>query len=448
MAQSPINNDELDTLFALLDGLPRVVLAVSGGADSMALMHLFARWRDRTVSPPPDAVVVTVDHGLRASAADEAKFVAEAAAGLGLPHVILTWTGKKPKSRLQELARAARYRLLGDFAQANAIAAVVTAHHQDDQAETVLMRLARGSGLDGLSGMAPQTTRDGVDLLRPLLGVSKARLLATLGAAGQTWCEDPSNTDAAFERVRVRQAQAHLEALGLSSPSLAASARRLQQARQALDAVVTGFVGKACTISRYGYVDVARAALVAEPREIVIRVVQRALRAVGDARQVRLSKIEALCDGLLGHNQVATTLAGCLVVPRGQTISFFREPGRSGLPEIVLNPGDKVLWDSRFEVFASPVLDGPVAIRALGRSACEAVKEQLETLPREALVALPAVWRDDHRAALPHFVAPCCNDTTVVPNDRPISVRYSSACYLFGLTGRDTHITSRTSGSA
>ncbi len=448
MAQSPINDDELDRLFALLDGLPRVVLAVSGGADSMALMHLFARWRDRSGTQRPGAVIVTVDHGLRANAADEAKFVAEAAADLGLPHAILTWIGKKPKSRLQETARAARYRLLSDFAHANEIAAVVTAHHQDDQAETVLMRLARGSGLDGLSGMAPRTTRGGVDLLRPFLDVPKARLLATLHAAGQTWREDPSNSDTAFERVRIRNAKAHFEAIGLSAPSLAMSARRMQQARQALDGAVNGFVNKSCTISRYGYVDVTRADLIAEPREIVIRVVQRALRAVGDARQVRLSKIEALCDGLLDHNQATTTLAGCLVVPRGETVSFFREPGRSGLPEIELNPGDCVQWDSRFELSASSELNGPVAIRALGYNAGSAVNGLLDALPREALVALPAVWRDDGLVALPHFVAPCCNDTTVIPNDRPISVRYSSAGYLFGLTGLNTHMTSRSSGSA
>ena len=177
-----LSDDGLERLFASLDQASGIVAAVSGGPDSMALMHLLARWRATAERPP--VLVATIDHGLRPEAADEAAFVAREAAALGLPHRILAWTGDKPSAGIQEAAREARYRLLVAHAREEGASHLVTAHTLDDQAETVLMRLSRGSGLSGLAGMRPETDRQGIRHARPLLDWPKARLLDLCHGAG------------------------------------------------------------------------------------------------------------------------------------------------------------------------------------------------------------------------------------------------------------------------
>ncbi|WP_035675498.1 tRNA lysidine(34) synthetase TilS, partial [Bradyrhizobium liaoningense] len=200
---SPISAREAKRLFAGLRAAPALVLAVSGGPDSVALMWLAARWR-RSLARGPLLTVVTIDHGLRREAAREAREVKRLAAGLGLPHRTLRWRGTKPKAGVPAAAREARYRLLADAARAAGASHVLTAHTRDDQAETLLMRLFRGSGLAGLSAMAPLSERDGIVLARPLLDVPKSQLIATLRRAKVDFAEDPTNRDAAFTRPRLR----------------------------------------------------------------------------------------------------------------------------------------------------------------------------------------------------------------------------------------------------
>jgi tRNA(Ile)-lysidine synthetase, N-terminal domain len=248
----PIRDEELAALFANTLTYP-AALAVSGGADSVALMHLVRRWMRRAEVPSklPDGrdsvVVVTVDHGLRPQSAEDARRVTEQARRLGYRAATLKWEGEKPRTGIQEAARSERYRLLQSFVveEAGEPRSLVTAHHQDDQAETLLMRLARGSGIDGLAGMRPRSEAHGLVVVRPLLGMPKARLLVTLEAAGETWIEDPSNESEKFERVRWRNAQPALAALGLTSESVALSARRLARARDALERAADEF-GRPC----------------------------------------------------------------------------------------------------------------------------------------------------------------------------------------------------------
>src|SRR5437868_3120446 len=164
----PISGAEAAALFADLASIPTLVLAVSGGPDSTALLWLAARWRARR-KRGPDLIAVTIDHQLRVEAAAEAKTVKRLARDLGVTHRILKWTGPKPKAGLQEAARQARYRLLSDIAKKTGARHVLTAHTRDDQAETVLLRLARGSGLSGLAAMARENNIFDVTLVRPFL---------------------------------------------------------------------------------------------------------------------------------------------------------------------------------------------------------------------------------------------------------------------------------------
>src|ERR1700676_924053 len=229
---SPISAQEAKRLFADWRGAPAIVLAVSGGADSVALRWLVGRWR-RALARGPSLIAVTVDHGLRAEAAAEAREVKRLARSLDLPHRTMRWTGAKPRTGLPAAARAARYRLLAQAARIHGATHVLTAHTRDDQAETLLMRLLRGSGIAGLAAMARESEREGVRLARPLLDVSKSQLLATLRKARIGVADDPTNRDVNFTRPRLRALLPRLAAEGGDNSSLARLASRLGRAQGA-----------------------------------------------------------------------------------------------------------------------------------------------------------------------------------------------------------------------
>src|SRR5882672_2020797 len=237
--KSPISARDAKMLFADWKSAPAIVLAVSGGPDSIALMWLAARWR-RALARGPRLVAVTVDHGLRTEAAREALQVKRLARTLDLPHRTLRWTGAKPKTGLPAAARSVRYRLLAQAAQASGATHILTAHTRDDQAETLLMRMLRGSGIAGLAAMARQSERDGVLLARPFLQVSKAQLVATLKKAKVSFADDPTNHDTNFTRPRLRSVMPVLAAEGGDVRNLARLAARLARANQAVEVLVDG----------------------------------------------------------------------------------------------------------------------------------------------------------------------------------------------------------------
>src|SRR5436309_6390871 len=290
---SPISAQDAKRLFADWKDAPALLLAVSGGPDSIAMMWLAARWR-RALRNGPRLVAVTVDHGLRAAAAREAREVKRLADSLGLPHRTLRWTGAKPKTGLPAAARDARYRLLAKAARAAAATHVLTAHTRDDQAETLLMRMARGSGIAGLAAMARQSQRDGVVLARPLLDIPKARLVATLHKARIGFADDPSNRDSRFTRPRLRQLMPALAAEGFDARNLTRLASRLARANAALEILVDGAERYLAAVSPdpadAGF-DAGAFAALAE--EIRIRLLLRAIDRVGHEGPAELGKVEA-----------------------------------------------------------------------------------------------------------------------------------------------------------
>jgi tRNA(Ile)-lysidine synthase len=236
---SPISTRHAKGLFADWKGVPAIILAVSGGPDSIALMWLAARWR-RALTRGPRLIAVTVDHGLRTEAAGEARDVKRLARTLDLPHRTIRWTGAKPKSGLPAAARAARYRLLAEAARKSGATHILTAHTRDDQAETLLMRLLRGSGIAGLAAMARVTEKEGVLLARPFLNVSKSQLVATLKKAKIAFADDPTNRDTNFTRPRLRAVMPLLAAEGGDARNLARLASRLARANAAIEILVDG----------------------------------------------------------------------------------------------------------------------------------------------------------------------------------------------------------------
>jgi tRNA(Ile)-lysidine synthase len=333
-ATKPISVAEVDALFASLRDAPALVLAVSGGPDSTALLWLMARWRKR-LKVKPRLRAVTVDHGLRKEARREAAQVGTLARKLGVPHRVMNWRGAKPKSGIQEKARHARYALLSAAAKRVDASYIVTAHTLDDQAETVLMRMARGSGLSGLGGMARESPLGDLTLVRPLLDIPKTRLIATLKAAKIGYAEDPSNIDPKFTRPRLRQLAPQLAAEGLDARRLAVLARRLRRADAALEAEVDVVTASFGTQSDSALV-IPAAEFAELPAEIALRVLWRALDRWGDEGPVELGKLEVLLDATLAAAQNALkmafrrTLAGALVSIDRDKLTVQQAPARRG----------------------------------------------------------------------------------------------------------------------
>ena len=322
---SPISAQRAKGLFADWKGAPAIVLAVSGGPDSIALMWLASRWR-RALSRGPRLIAVTVDHGLRAESAAEARAVKRLARSLELPHRTMRWTGAKPKTGLPAAARAARYHLLAQAARAHGATQVFTAHTRDDQAETLLMRMLRGSGIAGLAAMARQSERDGVLLARPLLHVAKSQLVATLKKAKVGFADDPTNRDLNFTRPRIRAVMPALAAEGGDARNLARLASRLARANAAVEVLVDGaerYLALRDREIRYSGLGAFDAkAFAGMPEEIRLRLLLRAIERFGHEGPAELGKVEALLsalDGMLTENAAARqprlkrTLAGALV---------------------------------------------------------------------------------------------------------------------------------------
>lgn len=409
-APSPatLDDEALPGLFAPLCGRRGLALAVSGGSDSVALLHLFARWRDATSVAVPPAVVVTVDHGLRREAAAEARAVAALAHSLGLPHATLVWEGDKPVADLQAAARAARYRLLAGFAREHGLDTVVTAHTRDDQAETLLMRLAHGSGLSGLAAMRPARSLGGdVTLVRPFLAVGRDTLRATLTAAGIAWSEDPSNADTRFARPRLRTLAGPLAEAGLTPATLATVACRLARADAAIEAAVDAVEAAALARHPGGVTTLDLPGLVAVPEEVSLRLFARAIGEIGgEPYGPRLERLERLHAALLAPaagGRFRRTLGGAVVERRGDILWVHRESGRRGLPSLRLTPGHTLAWDGRFQAALTVSAPSAVTIAALGPAARGTVGRAAERWPAAALATVPAAFADGAVVAVPAF---------------------------------------------
>jgi len=334
-ADEAVRDEEANALFSGLENSSGLILAVSGGPDSTALLVLAARWAKR-LKRAPKLVAVTIDHGLRKEAAREAAAVKRLARRLGVTHRTIRWRGKKPRTGLQEAARAARYRLLAEAAASGGYAHILTAHTLDDQAETVLFRLARGSGLAGLAGMArvsplPVGAERMGFLLRPLLHIPKSRLVSTLQAAGIAYSQDPSNFDPRFTRARLRTLMPHLAGEGLSASGLSRFAARMRRA----DATIEFAVAAAREAlapqpwSERGPIRFDTARFASLPAEVALRLLGRAVAFTGSEGPVELAKLEALYAAMRqAASRLRRTLAGALITLDSDWIVVERAPAR------------------------------------------------------------------------------------------------------------------------
>ncbi|WP_370224859.1 tRNA lysidine(34) synthetase TilS [Pararhodobacter marinus] len=378
-------------------GLERVGVAVSGGGDSVAALVLAVE-----ALGPARVAAVTVDHGLRAEAAGEAAGVAALCARLGVAHDILRWEAGPQGGNLMDAARAARFALIGNWARGR-VDAVVLAHTLDDQAETVLMRLARGSGVDGLSGMAARRQAGGVLWLRPFLEVSRADLRDALQARGIGWVEDPTNADPRFLRVRARQALDGLRALGIEAGGLVRTAGRMARARAALEAQAQAVLARDLREERG--VLILRGALAGETDEIRARIMAHLAMALsGAAYRPRFDALQRWMAAGEG------TLMGCVLWREGADWRLAREARAVGALRVPVG----AVWDGRWRAeapdAAAMAAEG-TEIRALGESGLAVLGRQARAglhphpretgLPRGVMAGLPAIWRDEALVAAP-----------------------------------------------
>lgn len=369
---------------------PHLAVAVSGGADSMALALLTQGWVDARSGR---ITCLVVDHGLRDTATTEAEQTKERLARCGISATILTWVDDKPEHGIQAVARDARYRLMEDWCRDHGILHLLVGHHAGDQAETVLMRLERGSGPDGLAGMSMIVERQACRIVRPLLGVDKQDLMDFLQARGMVWVEDPSNRNPQFARTKVRE---ELDQNPARRAGLLASARRFAQLRDYMEDASAKWLAQHVRLDPSGYALVDKIAFIDAEPDIRQRALQSLAHGIGGPMyRPSAADIEPLTEALLRDKGAA--VARAVFSPRGQRIMVYRE--NRNLPHPVRVSGSSqtqsVLWDRRFRIEIAPQRDdltimpwAHVSGGHVDRSLC---LDRAPRIPHSALAVLPTV---------------------------------------------------------
>jgi|TARA_B110000908_G_scaffold4679_1_gene6055 tRNA(Ile)-lysidine synthase len=370
----------------------KVGVAVSGGGDSMALLVLMASFAH---THDVELHAISVDHGLRDGAQAEIKLVTDLCSTLGVAHHVEYWSNWDGAGNLQGSARVARYELITAWAQSNDISNIALGHTANDQAETVLMRLARGAGVDGLAAMTPRRPANGINWIRPLLGENRETLRNYLRQKNLSWADDPSNENRDFERIRMRDALEVLAPLGITVQSLSDVAGNMGDARSALDWHTFLAAKEACVIA-YGLVEIDLKIYRTLPVEIARRLLVRAIMWMNNSeyaprRNAVFQAQKAIKKG------TSATLDGCQVSCKKTHIYVFRE--LNAVREEVCEIGDH--WDERW-CLTGPEDDPELKVRPLGETGIRKSDTWRELgLPREAVLSLPAVWCGDELVAFP-----------------------------------------------
>ncbi|WP_417687006.1 tRNA lysidine(34) synthetase TilS [Roseibium sp.] len=394
-----LSEDQADSLFAVLFPFKSLAIGVSGGSDSVALLRLLHDWQLRS-RWSGEFQVLTVDHGLRPESAVEARFVADLSERFGMSHQTLVWNGPKPLSNIQAAARVARYSLMREAMVSIGAQALVLAHHQDDQVETFLDRLTRGSGAYGLGAMRADQPDGpaGIRILRPLLAIPKSDLVATLERRGQRWCEDPSNHKTSYKRARLRHLAGALAKEGFEASRLLETARRMQRTADAIDHWVNGVFEREVEVHPAGPLRMTVNAFEALPEEVRLRLLARMIAEVSPRPySPRMSALENADALLASRSEAKLTVGGAVLCRKGSGIVMWAEVGREPSEVRLLVAGEAIVLSQRYrvglrkngapfaEIFVGPLAKAPSAIRttlAFG------------DWPKAAFAASPAVWND------------------------------------------------------
>jgi tRNA(Ile)-lysidine synthase len=389
---------------ARFESAPFLAVAVSGGLDSLTLAILADRWaRERG----GEICALTVDHRLRTESGAEIRRLAAWLSARAIRHEVLVWTEEKPRTGIQEAARFARYRLLGDWCRDHACLHLLTGHHRDDQIETHLIRRRAHSGPDGLAGMSAIRELADCRLLRPLLGVARDRLVAFLEAEQQPFISDPSNFDPAFERARLRQ--------GDGAPTAEFGVSRLFGEIRVLGLTRTARMHERNTLlARYvslhpaGFAILDPAMMPETSSEVTERLLSAVTAAIGGAfYPPRRERIARLREALGATPRRGHTLGGCRFIRWRERLLVTRELAKAA-PPLRLRPGERMIWDRRFEIMTSQADYGPFTIGYLGLAGTPRLDRRMPQLrrawlPRLLFPFIPAVWDEEGIAAVPYL---------------------------------------------
>jgi len=390
------------TALARFETRPFLAVAVSGGPDSLALAILADHWvRERG----GDICALSVDHRLRPESGAEIGLLHGWLAARGIRHEILAWSADKPATGIQEAARQARYTLLAEWCREQGCLHLLTGHQREDQVETHLIRRSAGSGPDGLAGMSAIRELANCRILRPLLGVPKARLVALLDAERQPFITDPSNCDPTFERSWLRRTGAVPE--GTDFAALSGDIRKLGHERAARERKSDRRLALAVVLHPAGFA-VIDPALALAPSDIAGRALQAIIAAIGGqpypARRERVARLRGILAGALrqGH-----TLGGCRFVRWRHRILVLRELARADGP-VQLTRGTSLVWDRRFSVALPATGTEALSVGYLGYSGVVALNRRRPQsgpceLPGLVYPTLPAIWDKEGIVAVPHL---------------------------------------------
>lgn len=403
------DHQELLDLFDPINNHKKIGLAVSGGADSIALLVLVHRWLAQKMSGPR-VIVYTMDHGLRDASASECQQVEKIATQFGYEARTLVWQGMKPSTGIQAAARHARYILMGQAMKEDGVEILLTGHHGEDQAETVLMRLAHSSGIGGLRGMDNITEIMGTSIFRPFLALPKARLAGVVSAADLEIANDPSNEDTKYERVRWRNLLEPLAEMGLNSLVLRNFATRMGRANAALDEIAQGAYESSVKNDQFGVGSISLKTFINLGAETGIRVLSRMIFAASGGRSKGgLGQLENIVEMIANQPFDGVSVAGCMVQKYNATIVVFREAYRIENDVIQLDPLEKIIWDQRFSVenTSESLLEIKLA-NMMSRETFEMIAMQKFMAPMAGLHAVPLIV-DPHKNTLAigaHSLAP------------------------------------------
>ena len=387
-----------------LESTPTLAIAVSGGSDSMALVYLAEEWAQQHGGK---IIALTVDHGLREESAREAATVHEYLSKDGIDHHILRWDGDKPDSNIQSAAREARYRLLASWCREHHILHLLVAHHLEDQAETMLLRLERGSGIDGLSCMASLTSYQGIRMVRPLLAMRKQALQEYLLSRGKKWVEDPSNLKDDYTRNRIRHCLSLED--DLLTQRLAATASHLGRARASLEMSAAKALVHAARLMPEGYAILSSKAFQDIPEEEGLQALAALLVTIsGHEYKPRFQSLQMLYQKIKQDPLIACTLWGCAIIPQSQNEILICREVSAIEPDKAVEIGQKQCWDGRFSyVLQDDSLSEQLSVGALTKEQWRNLRKEDPTVtysvPNQVILTLPALKALDSVLAIPHI---------------------------------------------
>lgn len=378
-----------------------IAVAVSGGADSLFLTYIAKQWCEKH---SVKLYALIVDHKLRPESSKEAILVSKLLKDQGIENAILIWEGRKPKTNVHHHARQKRYELLTKYCKSHDIEHLLVAHTLTDQAETVLLRILRGSGVDGIAGIPVHNEINHVRILRPLLEVRREEIESTLLKVGWQWVNDPSNVNMRYERSKVRKLINSFEDKDTLVKRLTLLAYNARRTRNFLEKYTVDVISRYVKFPPLACAAINKGEFVILEEEIALRVLNILLKKIGGKiYPARLESLLTLFKNLQKENFKAHTLQGVQIRNHHDQILLYREPLLITSSKSI-KKNKEICWDNRFLIVAN--IDGKIG--PLGKEGYASIKKYLINFQKppfiEMIYSLPTIYdKNGTILAVPHL---------------------------------------------